>query len=257
MDFNYLERLLSVLKLETKMRFTNKAYLVSSLAQPVVWLIGWGLGAQSNFTIPGLSYLAFFMPGVLAQNGQNGFYSGMFISEMRHIHYTMFWEKMLSSIPRYQLFFIDFIDSCIGMTLKSIGVVIIAFFLGVQFSLWNLLLAFGCMLLVCALNFSFGVIMGCKIDKDAIRQLVNGILLLPVTLCSGMYFPLQNLPSWFEFIVRMNPMTYCVDLVRGAAIGVNYISPETDLIVVVGLIIVLGTIALKEYSNVKVNYEYY
>jgi lipooligosaccharide transport system permease protein len=48
--------------------------------------------------------------------------------------------------------------------------------------------------------------------------LIN-IVLLPITLFSGSFFPLSILPSWIANIVRWTPLTQGIDLMRMLTLG--------------------------------------
>jgi lipooligosaccharide transport system permease protein len=49
-------------------------------------------------------------------------------------------------------------------------------------------------------------------------EIVN-MLLLPMFLFSGSFFPLSVFPQWLQFIANLLPLTHAINLVRGLCLG--------------------------------------
>jgi len=56
---------------------------------------------------------------------------------------------------------------------------------------------------------------------------------MPMWFLSGALFPQRNLPIWLNGLVRVNPLTYGVDLVRKLVLGFSYHSPVFDFVFLV------------------------
>ena len=54
---------------------------------------------------------------------------------------------------------------------------------------------------------------------------VMNLLLMPMWLLSGAFFPLTGVPAWLEWVMRVNPMTYAMATLR-AALGMGV--PSAD-----------------------------
>ena len=68
-------------------------------------------------------------------------------------------------------------------------------------------------------------------------------VIFPVFLLSGALFPIDNLPSWIRVLSYADPLTYGVDGMRGALIGISTFSIVLDFIILAGfavLMVVLG-----------------
>jgi len=48
---------------------------------------------------------------------------------------------------------------------------------------------------------------------------VISIILTPVFLVAGTFFPIDGLPGWAQGVAQLNPLHHCVELVRHAAFG--------------------------------------
>ena len=53
-------------------------------------------------------------------------------------------------------------------------------------------------------------------------QLIMNFLIMPLFFLSGALFPLDNLPSILGILVRLDPLSYGVDALRFALIGVAH-----------------------------------
>ena len=42
------------------------------------------------------------------------------------------------------------------------------------------------------------------------------LLIFPMIFVSGVFFPINNVPTWLEVISKLNPLTYGVDAIRHA-----------------------------------------
>ena len=45
------------------------------------------------------------------------------------------------------------------------------------------------------------------------------MLLLPMFLFSGSFYPISVLPQWLQFTVNLMPLTHAINLVRGLCLG--------------------------------------
>ena len=62
-------------------------------------------------------------------------------------------------------------------------------------------------------------------------QLIMNFLVMPTFFLSGAIFPLQGLPPFMDAVVRIDPLTYGVDGLRGALINSTTFGFTTDLLV--------------------------
>jgi len=66
---------------------------------------------------------------------------------------------------------------------------------------------------------------------------------LPLIFISGLYIPIENMPSWGQASAAFSPLTYANDLVRYAVEGKTSIGPVLDSIVVLfftGIFLLIG-----------------
>ena len=66
---------------------------------------------------------------------------------------------------------------------------------------------------------AFGVLVSAILKSIDHFSYVTSIVITPVFLVAGTYFPLDGLPEWAQLLGQFNPLYHCVELVRHAAFG--------------------------------------
>lgn len=80
--------------------------------------------------------------------------------------------------------------------------------------------ALAILMLIMASFVSVGLILGALMESPEGFQLVSSFLLFPTFFLSGALFPLYRLPPWLAPLVLLDPLTYGVDALRHADLGV-------------------------------------
>ena len=66
---------------------------------------------------------------------------------------------------------------------------------------------------------SFGILVAATLNSIDNFNYVTSIVITPMMLVAGTYFPLSGLPEWAQVLGQLNPLFHCVQLVRHAAFG--------------------------------------
>ena len=77
-------------------------------------------------------------------------------------------------------------------------------------------------------------------------QLIMNFLVMPIFFLSGALFPLTNLPTALAVATRLDPLSYGIDGLRGALIGLSHFGLSTDVSVL--CVVAVGFIALGAWS---------
>jgi lipooligosaccharide transport system permease protein len=67
----------------------------------------------------------------------------------------------------------------------------------------------------------FGITIAAVMKSIDNFSYVTSMVITPLFLLAGTYFPLSGLPEWAQVIGALNPLHHCVELVRHAAFGWN------------------------------------
>jgi len=219
--------------------------LLSGFFEPLFYLlgIGFGLGALIG-TIPGpdgqpISYQLFVAPALLASAAMNGAINESTFNFFFKLNYNKTFTSILSTpLSPSDIALGELGWALIRGGLYAVGFMGVMVVFGLFVSPW-VILAVPAALLV---GFAFGAVgmaatsfMKTWQDFDLIQLVV-----LPMFLFSGTFYPIDQYPPLLQAFVRITPLYQGVDLIRSLAVG--YISPV--LLVHVAYLTVMGLIGL-------------
>jgi ABC-2 type transport system permease protein len=72
---------------------------------------------------------------------------------------------------------------------------------------------------------SIGLALGSRFESFEGFQLVSTFVVFPLFFLSGALYPVQGLPPFLSWVVRANPLTYAVDLLRWLLLGSGTVAP--------------------------------
>ena len=108
------------------------------------------------------------------------------------------------------------------------------------------------MALISIVFAAFGTVIGSTLQNMQGFQLVMNFLVMPIFFLSGALFPLTNLPRPLAIATRLDPLTYGIDGLRSAFIGVGHFSAATNasvLAVFASIFLALGAYA---FSRIQI-----
>jgi lipooligosaccharide transport system permease protein len=199
--------------------------IVSGFFEPLFYLlsIGFGLG-QLVGDVPGpggqpISYQLFIAPALLASSSMNG----AITEATLNFFFKLKYQKTFDSILSTPLSVADIAVGELGWALirgglYTIGFLVVMAVLGLATTPWVLLTLPAALLI----SFAFGAVgmaatsfMRTWQDFDLIQLVV-----LPMFLFSGTFYPLDAYPEPFRLLVQATPLYQGVDMLRSLAVGV-------------------------------------
>ena len=102
------------------------------------------------------------------------------------------------------------------------------------------------MALIAIVFAALGTAIGSTLQDMQGFQLIMNFLVMPIFFLSGALFPLTNLPTALTVATRIDPLSYGVDGLRAAFIGLSHFSIATDLSVL--LVVATGFMVLGAWS---------
>ena len=79
--------------------------------------------------------------------------------------------------------------------------------------------------------------------------MIGSFVIFPMFFLSGALFPINNLPPWLAPLIFVDPVTYAVDGLRGAMLGISQFHFAFDLAIISAFTIatiLIGTYAFKK-----------
>jgi ABC-2 type transport system permease protein len=208
---------------EGKIRATNALFIFWDVIYPLGYLLVFGVGMNDALGFSGLptNYHAFFLAGVLGMAGfgiaANTAWS-FFMDRDNGIFYEMLTYPM--SRGEYLVGKVLF-NIAIGLAQAFVTVWLASAVLGValrpdRFPLLALAVIVGT-----AGWFFFYAIFALAIRRNDAFNTVTSIFYFVFLFASSMFYPTDPLPAAFRAVARANPITWHVDVMRFATIGLG------------------------------------
>jgi len=228
---------------EIKVFQREKSRVVSSIISPIMWLFLFGGGVGSSVSVGTTSYTDFIYPGVLCMSVLFGsVFFGLYIV----------WDKKLdvlkavlvAPVSRVSIFFGKVLGGCTDVMIQALLLCCFAL-LFPAVNMWMIPVAL-CFLFVTAVAMvSMGLAIGSLFESLEGFQVISTFLVFPLFFTSGALYPVDNnLPGWLLTVVRLNPLTYSVDGVRGVLLGQSSFPLIADfgaILLFAVLMILMGT----------------
>lgn len=237
---------------ELKKWYKEPVILLLSLIQPAIWLglfgkamnIG-GIFTEQSFNLPGLNipkqvldqlaqtalmnsfgttdYFSFLAIGMLAfVSIFTVMASGMSIVWDRRFGIL---DKLLSTpVPRGTIVISKVFNGVIRSIIQSAIVLIIAVLMGLNLSHINALgivEAFSALILLSIGLGSIFVMLAIRSTSWESQFAIMNLLNLPLVFASNAMFPVQFMPDWLQYVAKVNPVSYAVDICRQALLGAS------------------------------------
>lgn len=215
----------------------------TSFVQPVLYLAAMGIALgdlvdDNAGPVEGLSYLEFIAPGLLAAiAAQMGAVEGLW-PVMAGMKWVRFYHGMVSAPIRARDVYGGFVIwQALRTTFTASVFLAVAAALGAVPSLWGLLAvpaASLCAVAIATLIAAFSATQ----ESDTAFPVIMRLVILPLFLFSGAFFPIGQLPGWLAAAARASPLYHGVELARAATTG------DFDATVFAHVGVLLGLVAL-------------
>ena len=197
----------------------QRSRVVGALAQPVLFwlLLGGGLGASFRpaGAPPGTAYLEYFYPGMIALVV---LFTAVFatISTVEDRQHGFLQGVLVAPVPRASIV----LGQALGGTTLALGqgllLLLLAPLLGIPLTAASVLAAAAVMVLMAFALTSLGLVIAWWMDSTQGFHAIMNLILIPLWLLSGAFFPASGVPGWLHWIMRLDPLTYGVAALRRA-----------------------------------------
>ena len=192
----------------------DRSRIVSSLAQPVLFLFVLGTGLSSLIASNGdVDFRTFLFPGVLAT-------SVLFTAAFSGI--SMVWDREFGFLREMLVAPVSttaiLTGKCLGgatvATLQSLIILALAPVVGVPYNLVMMVKLVGLLFLMAFMICALGLFLSARVKQVQSAMPLVQLTITPLMFLSGSLFPLSNLPGWLHVATILNPMTYAVEPIR-------------------------------------------
>lgn len=226
---------------EMKRYFRAKSRILGSLAIPFFFMAFLGLGF-SRMAVPGVTggvnYIRYLVPGII---GMSLLFQSIFagLSVLWDREFGFLKEIMVAPVSRVSIVLGRIAGGMTTALVQGLLVMAVSFFVGFRVKgVPELLIALLFMIFVSTSFIGLGLVFASRIKDMQGYSVIMNFVVFPLFFLSGALYPLDNLPAWLRALSYFDPLTYGVDGLRGALIGVSVRGVALDL-VIMGAISVL------------------
>jgi ABC-2 type transport system permease protein len=197
--------------------YRQRSRVIGVIGSPLVfWLVvGSGFGASFRADGREQGYLEYFFPGTIVLTVLfTSIFCMMSVIEDRREGFLA--SVLVSPISRASLVMGKVLGGATLAVLQALLLVVMAPLLGIMLGVWQVLLLIVALFLAAFALTALGFLIAWRLDSThGFHALIN-LFFIPMWLLSGALFPLSGAQAWIAWVMRLNPLTYSVDAVRGA-----------------------------------------
>jgi len=200
--------------------------LLGSIFLPLLFLFVFGSGLSTSLGLlgPGINFAQFMFPGIIGMTVfMSSFMAGVSVVWDREFGFLK--EVLVAPISRASVAAGKTLGAATVALIQGVIILLLAPLIGISLSPWTVLALLPLMFLLAASMGSFGVLLATRIRTIEAFQAVMQILMFPMMFLSGVFFPLQGLPTWMDVLVKINPATYGIAPIRQVVLGTSPDSP--------------------------------
>ncbi len=245
------------------LRFVQeRSRLFGSFAMPLIFLVifGAGFGQLIGAMVTGVDYIQFMYPGIIAMTVlMSSIMSAISVVWDREFGFLK--EILVSPLGRNGIMLGKAVGGAAVAVLQGIVMLILAPILGVSLS-FTMVIGLVLVIIIVSISLSgLGLLVASRMKSQQGFQVVIQVIIMPLIFLAGVFYPVNNVPAWMEFISKVNPLTYGVDAIRqlflgsevAATLGVTVFGHTMtileDVLVVAAFGIVLLPIAAWSFSK--------
>jgi len=196
------------------------ASVLGNIADPLLYMLalGYGLGSMIG-DVGGMKYIAFIGTGMVCQSAMfTASFEGMY-SAFSRMHVQRTWEGIINApIALDDVVLAEWIWCASKAVLSTIAILAVIMALGyghTWLALWILPLGF----LVGLVFGAFGLVMNALAPGYDFFTYFFTLVLTPMLLFSGVYFPVDQMPAWLAGAANFLPLKHAIDLARPLMMG--------------------------------------
>ncbi len=256
---NYVKRVLIksyyMADMETRKLLHDPTELVTRTIQPILWLGIFGEALSKVRAIPtqGLTYLQFITPGILTQSvvfiaifyglstlweRDSGILQKFLVTPTPHLAFV--WGKMASAGIR-------------GIS-QIIVIFLIALLLRIQlnFTLFSFLGAVIIVVLGAGFFTGLSMIIAALVKTRERFMGIGQLITLPLFFASNAIYPISIMPTWLQFIARVNPLTYMVEGLRAILVTNSFSGLPFDILFLAVATFLISLLSAYMYPKVVI-----
>jgi lipooligosaccharide transport system permease protein len=194
--------------------------IIGHIADPMIYLLGLGYGLGSLLPeMGGTSYLVFLAAGTVCYSTMNSASFEALYSGFARMHDQRTWEAIMNTpVTLDDIVLAEILWAASKAMLSGVAVLAVIYLLGLSHSmvtLWLIPLS----LLVGLCFAALGLIMTALAPAYDFFMYYFTLVVTPMMLLSGVFFPATQLPPFWQTISAILPLTHAVEIARPLMTG--------------------------------------
>jgi ABC-2 type transport system permease protein len=195
----------------------QRSRVVGALGQPVIFWLLLGGGLKGSFRPAGegagTDYLQYFYPGIIALTLLfTAIFATISVVEDRKGGFLQ--GVLVAPVPRWSIVAGQAAGSTVLAVIQGALLLLLAPVAGLHLTLEGAVASIGVMVLLGFTLSGLGLLLAWKMDSTQGFHAIMNLLLLPMWLLSGAFFPAEGAPWWLAWPMKINPMTYGMAALR-------------------------------------------
>lgn len=207
--------------------FRQPSRVAGAAGSPLVFWLLIGSGLSGSFRLPGgpadLDYLEYFFPGtVVLVLLFAAIFSTISIIEDRHEGFLQ--GVLVAPVSRAAIVAGKVFGGATLAWLQGMAFLALAPLSGIRLTAGSALAAAGVLAVLAVSMTAIGFAFAWVLDSVQGFHAIMNLVLVPMWLLSGAFFPLSGAPGWLSALMRLDPLTYGVAALRWVLYG-----PQAEL----------------------------
>jgi ABC-2 type transport system permease protein len=195
----------------------QRSRLVGAFVQPLLFWVLLGGGLRASFQPPGTpsgtSYVEYVYPGIIAMVLLfTAIFSTISVVEDRREGFLQ--GVLVAPVPRSSIVLGQALGGTTLAVLQGVLFLVLAPVAGIPLTAGSALWVTAAMALVAFGLTSLGLVMAWRLDSTSGFHAIMNLILLPMWVLSGAFFPATGVPGWLGWAMLVNPLTYGMAAIR-------------------------------------------
>jgi lipooligosaccharide transport system permease protein len=196
------------------------ASVLGNIADPLLYMLalGYGLGSLVG-EVGGMSYVAFIGTGMVCQSAMfTSSFEGMY-SAFSRMHVQRTWEAIINApIALDDVVLAEWIWCGTKAVMSTTAILLVIQALGFGHT-WLALLILPLGFLVGLCFGALGLVMNALAPGYDFFTYFFTLVITPMLLFSGVYFPVDQMPAWLAAVAGALPLKHAIDIARPLMLG--------------------------------------
>jgi lipooligosaccharide transport system permease protein len=224
--------------------------VLGNIVEPLFYLVGFGVGFGSMLPeVEGVKYIAYLAGGTVCYSVMMAASFEALYSGFARMHVQRTWEGILNApVSLEDVVFAEWVWAASKSFLSGVAVLAVAVALGLAQS-WTMALILPLAFLIGLTFAGLGLVMTAMAKSYDFFMYWFTLVLTPMMLLSGVFYPIANMPGWLQAFANALPLTHAIAVGRPLLLGRWPEAPALHLAVLAAYAVAGFLVALRMFRR--------